>query len=263
MFMFAIYPGTSSVVGYWFWTWTSTMTTPSGTNLAIAYSGWSDPSIALSSAAPILGQLSGTKFISLGGSNSAGAFTATTLSTITSAIQSGAFAQYGGLAFDVEIGDSGLTSAFETAFSAARTMNLKVLVMTTHSAPTGISDANALMTDFIASSNIDYLSPQLYTSGYETINDYSTHAGILWTAYSSAKAAVVPSIVSANLYSDAVTTLGGYGVTCAGFIQWQQQTNIPTTTGKWYCTCIRWLFVIGINIYVTFCNHLNIIYYIS
>jgi len=211
----------ASVVGFYWWNWDSgTPGYPSGTNLGVAFTGYSDPSSALSGSAGLA--LPGLKYIALGGGNSAGDWTSSVLTSITNAINDNSFSGYHGIVFDVEQGDSGLAGQFETAFQAAHSKGLSVLVTISHSAPYGISDAASLMSNFLSSSNIDYISPQLYTSGTETSNDYTTAAGVNWSSYASSVARVVPSIVTANLYSSAQSYFSSQGVSLQGYIQWAQ-----------------------------------------
>lgn len=96
------------------------------------------------------------------------------------------------------------------------------MVTVSHSAPYGIPDSANLMRSFLSNGNIDYLSPQLYTSGTEGGNDFSIVAGVQWSEYAAAKAAVVPSIVRDYMYWDAQGYLSTQGVTTFGWIQWAQ-----------------------------------------
>jgi hypothetical protein len=141
---------------------------------------------------------------------------------IQNAIYSGAFAGYDGIVFDIEEGDSGLSDAFKQCFRAARSKGFYVLVTVSYSAPYGIPDAANLMRSFFPNPDINYLSPQLYTSGTETYNQYSTIAGVQWYEYASAKATVIPSIVTGSLYSSAESFFRSQGVTIDGYVQWSQ-----------------------------------------
>jgi len=160
----------------------------------------------------------------------------TRLTNVKNYINSPGFSGYQGLVFDVEEGTyappvtiENVKSAFEAAFQAAKSKGLKVLVTVSHSAPYGLpnpsgspSDASKLMDAFFASSNIDYISPQLYTSGSEGSNDYTTSGGVPWSRYKNSKAKVVPSIVRSSLYASAQTYFSGQGITLAGYVQWAQ-----------------------------------------
>lgn len=208
--------------GYWNWTWSSSTETPAGTNLGIAFSGWADVSKAVSQSAHVKDHLPGQKFLSLGGgAEDTGAFSQAFLQQIDQAIADGTFEGYDGLAYDIEVGASGLADDFAQSFATAKASGLKVLVTISHSAPYGIADGAALMHGFFSDSNIDYISPQLYTTGKETSNDYADPA-LSWSAYADSKALIIPSIVSANLYDDAVAYFEQRGITLAGYIQWQQ-----------------------------------------
>lgn len=215
-------PADVQTSGFWWWTWSHAAAAPTGTSLGIAFSGWADPGTAVQQSAGLMKRLPGLKFISLGGGNSKGAFTSTCLGAITTAINAGIFGGYDGIAYDVEEGDSGLALAFQKSFAAAKARNFKVLVTVSHSAPYGIGDAPGLMQSFFSDPNIDYLSPQLYTDGDETINNYAISGGVSWAQYAAAKAAVVPSIVNAGLYPGARSYFQGQGVDITGFVQWGQ-----------------------------------------
>lgn len=208
-------------MGYWYWTWSSGQPFPEAT-LSMAFSGYADPTQALENSASILNKLVGTKFISLGGGNEAGSFDADTLQSITAAINNGDFSDYDGIAYDVEEGSSGLEQAFADSFAAAQAKNLKVLVTVSHSAPYGISDAASLMQSFFTNKDIDFMSPQLYTTGSESSNDYDTSGGVEWSEYATSIAAVIPSIVDNSYYPDAQTYFEGQGVTLEGYVQWEQ-----------------------------------------
>lgn len=177
--------------------------------------------MALQQSAAVLDSVPEVRYLTLGGGNQNGAFTQSALQAITAAIEAGQFAAYAGVAYDVEEGDSGLGAAFAASFAAAKAQGLKVLVTVSYSEPYGISDAASLMQGFFADDNIDYLSPQLYTSGTETQNDY-TAVGVSWEKYTTTKASVTPSIVQADMYADAQNYFAQQGVTLGGFVQWSQ-----------------------------------------
>lgn len=210
------------VRGYWWWTWSRTKSAPDDTNVGIAFSGWADVNSAISDSSAVYSKLPGMKVISIGGGNANGRFTVSTLKSLNDALSSGTLNGYDGISYDIEEGDTGLESAFADSFSLAKKLGKTVTVTVSHSAPYGIDDAATLMRSFFSNTNIDYLSPQLYTSGTESSNDFSTQAGVQWTEYAAAKAAVVPSIVRASMYTNAQQTFASYGVTTKGYIQWEQ-----------------------------------------
>jgi LysM repeat protein len=213
-------PVPAPYIGYWRRTWLD-CTPPAGANLSVAFSGWADVAKAVAASQPVMAGLAGSKYICIGGGDKdTGKLTADILSSINSAIAAGQFAGYDGIAYDVEEGDSGLAQSFAQSFAAAKAAGFKVLVTVSHSAPYGITDAAALMASFFTNGNIDFLSPQLYTNGDETANQWATTAGVTWNQYATAKAAVVPAIVTPNLYADAKTTFASYGVTTQGYVVW-------------------------------------------
>lgn len=220
--------------GFWWWTWSGISGAPSGTSLSVAFSGWTDPGNAIRDSASVVGKMPGTKYLSLGGGNANGHWDAASLRRITEAVNRGDFktAGYHGLCYDVEEGDSGLAGAFRDSFAACRRNGLKVLVTVSHSAPYGIGDANALMQSFFSDGNIDILSPQLYTTGNEGSNDYSTTAGVQWESYANTRAAVMPAITKCGLYDDAKHVLGRSGIKVTGFIQWQQSGSCSGDGGS-------------------------------
>lgn len=215
-------PPSSGLIGIWYWTWSKGGGAPAGANLGIAFSGWVDPPTAIQDSNAVKSQLPGTKYICLGGGNSSGAWTADAVQAVTNAIGANSFAGYQGIAYDIEEGSAGLASAFALSFAAAKAKGFQVLVTVSHSAPYGISDAATLMQSFFANPDIDILSPQLYTTGQETSNQYDISDGVTWNEYASAKAVIAPSIVSANLYASAQQYFSDQGVALGGFVQWQQ-----------------------------------------
>jgi len=198
-------------------------------NLGIAFSGWTNPTSALRDSAPIVPGLPGKKYLSLGGGNHNGYWTANDLTVAKAACQNGDFtrAGYAGIAWDIEEGDAGLSGPFAQAFIACRAAGLKNLVTISHSAPYGVPDAAILMAGFFPDPNIDYISPQMYTTGYETTNDWALTAGVQWQEYAKSKAIVIPSIVTGTLYDECERTFAAFGVTIQGYIQWAQTVTIP------------------------------------
>ena len=208
--------------GYYLWTYDPGCALTDA-NLGIAFSGYADIHKALDHSAPILQKLAGARFLCIGGGGAPdGFFTSTALAKLNKAISGGLLSGYQGVAYDVEVGESGLSASFCESFNAAKQMGLKVLVTVSHSAPYGIGDAFELMQSFFADTNVDCLSPQLYTKGDESANQWATSAGVTWDQYATAEAAVVPSLVQASYYADAEQTFKTHGVTTEGFVQWQQ-----------------------------------------
>lgn len=208
-------------IGYWHWTYHHSYDPP-GTTMGMAFYGSVDPAEAIQQSAKVKARLQGDKFICLGGGTSTGSYNSAAITKIVAAIQAGDFAGYQGIAFDVEVGATGLEADFQNLFAVSKAHNFKVLVTISHSRPYGIKDGNTLMHGFFNDANIDFLSPQLYTTGKEAANDYAAY-GIKWSDYTNAKAAVIPSIVKRDYYTDAVNHFKQQGVELKGYVQWQQQ----------------------------------------
>jgi LysM repeat protein len=217
-------------MGYWDWTY-SNAEPPPNTTLSLAFSGEIVVSEVLSKGQLVFDTMVGDKYICFGGGNAAGSFNLARIEAITNAINSGTLCDYDGIAYDVEMVEMDLEDAFATSFKAAQDKGLKVLVTISHSAPydiIGASDANmikaqalALMKSFFVNKNINIISPQLYTNGDETENDYSW-INVNWNEYVNCIAQVVPSIVKASYYTDAEQYFGALDIELSGYVQWQQ-----------------------------------------
>ena len=114
-------------------------------------------------------------------------------------------AGFAGVCFDIEgtKGGQELIDAFERAFAVLRKNGLDVMITTSHSAPYGADSDDiriAMVKSWVESSNVGYLSPQLYTSGGEGTPQLEALMGvngdIPWDLYKGAKAKFVPSIVN-------------------------------------------------------------------
>jgi hypothetical protein len=211
----------TNLAGAYDWTWVVGAPAVSGANMGVAFSGWADVTNALRDSAGTLSSLPGTKYLSIGGGNANGRFTAQVLSNLNAAITAGRLAGYQGICYDIEEGDAGLSTAFATSFATAKQYGFKVLVSVSHSAPYGITDAKTLMTSFFSNSNIDYITPQLYTTGTEIQNDYALVNGVTWNDWKSSRAPIVASIVRASYYDAARNYFStNFGITLRGFIQW-------------------------------------------
>lgn len=195
--------------------------------MAIAFSGWTNPDSAIRDSNNIKGSLPGNKYLSLGGGNANGRWTAGDCQAVVNGCNSGKFSGYQGIAFDIEEGDSGLATPFRNAFSACKSKGIQILVTVSHSAPYGVGDAAALMRSFFSNGDIDIISPQLYTSGNEGSNDWATVAGVNWNEYASSRAQIVPSIVTGTLWPNAYDTFRNSGVTITGYVQWSQSVTTP------------------------------------
>ena len=231
-----MYANASLYSGRYVWTWSSTdddganpalhMNDDDAANLtfSVAFSGWGDIYAALSESEIVYPILQGEKYISVGGGTENGYWTASVLSRLDDAIGKGALDAYVGMVYDIEEGDSGLLSMFRHSFAIAKSKGFKVIVTYSHSAPYGIEDASLLMQGFFLETNIDALSPQLYTTGNESLNDYSELYNVAWSDYYNATPAIIPSLVNGGSYfMDAQEFFETeYGIPISGYVQWTQ-----------------------------------------
>ena len=209
------------IQGYYSLAWTGSRGIPYA-NMSVAFSGWTDVTTALNESAKVSNTLQGERYISFGGGNANGRMSAAGLYNISNAINYGIFNGYDGIVYDVEEGDGGLAQAFTESFRTAKSNGFKVIVTVSHSQPYGIPDSIQLMSTFLRSEYIDYLSPQLYTSGTEASNDYAITNGYVWENYRGSRPGIVISIVRASLFEDAKKFFANKGVPIVGFIQWEQ-----------------------------------------
>jgi hypothetical protein len=230
LYLFLVAFASSQYQGIWWWTWSSGVSGAQNLNLAVAFSGWVDSAQAIQESASLVSKLPGTKLLSLGGGDSSGRWTSTHVSNAALACRNGDFtkAGYHGIAWDIEEGDAGLSSGFASAFSDCKKAGLINLVTISHSAPYGFTDAATLMNGFFPDSNIDFLSPQLYTTGTEGANDYSLTAGVSWSNWVNCKPKVIPSIVTGSYYGDAQKQFASYGIPTYGYVQWAQSVTLPS-----------------------------------
>ncbi|KAG5192730.1 hypothetical protein JKP88DRAFT_159682 [Tribonema minus] len=210
----------AAVKGYYDQTWQQ-RAAPSGTNLGVAFGGWADVDQALADAQQVYNNLVGSKYLDIGGGDSNGRWTSNSITKLNNGLGKIKSAGYVGVCYDIEEGDAGLSTAFANSFAKAKAAGLKVLVTISHSQPYGFSDAATIMNTMFASASVDYVSPQLYTSGGETANDWTVDGGAIgWRSYASSKGKIVPSVVKASMYANAQSTFQSYGVTTAGYITW-------------------------------------------
>jgi hypothetical protein len=226
--------GGNYIVGYYKWTYASPpLPTPSfGANVGIAFSGYADPNAALSNSAGVRFFTPGLQYICLGGGTAPGGhFTAAIVNSITAAINANMFNGYQGIVFDIELGDSGLAGPFNAAFAAAKSKELDVVMTTSYSAPFMIGDAAALMASFFQNNNIDYLSPQLYTHGTESQNDFSANSAVAWSQWSGPnRPGIIPSMVRSSFFNPGTDSQNGansffvnkLGLKVSGLFQWSQ-----------------------------------------
>jgi len=231
-------PPAPEYLGYYSYTWDAGSVGPKGANLGVAFSGWVDPQQAIAYTGP---PLQGTKYVSVGGGNGNGHFSAARLETIASSINIFTGAGFEGLCFDVEECDAGLAEHFEKAIAAAKAGGMKVFVTVSHSAPYGCPDGAKLVASFLQNENLEFVSPQLYTAGTEPCADFTANDQLDWSGWAvPAKTRIVPSIVDVYQYPQAYGYFKHYwNVTLAGYMQWTEDGSgkchsiSPVVTDQW------------------------------
>jgi hypothetical protein len=206
---------TTGIIGYYDQTW-APHGAPAGANLGVAFGGWASATTALSDAAGVFSSLVGAKYLDVGGGDTTGRWSLNSITELNSKLSTIKATGYAGVCYDIEEGDGRLAGALTNSFALAKSAGLKVLVTVSHSKPYLISDADTVMAGIASSASVDYLSPQLYTTGNEAANDF----GGTWTLFKTAKAAIVVSIAKPSLYSSAQTYFSQQGITLAGYISW-------------------------------------------
>ena len=117
--------------------------------------------------------------MTIGGGNEKGVFTESSINAIITNLPKVPAAGYSGIVFDIEVvncSSSTIIPLFAKAFSTAKSLNLTVVVTTSHSAPSNTTtpqDAIDIVTAWQTDSNIDMLSPQIYSTGTEASPDFS------------------------------------------------------------------------------------------
>jgi hypothetical protein len=179
----------------------------------------------------VYARLPGRKVLSFGGYNAAndrGYWTAAKLSAINNAFNTGLIStdKYGAILYDIEYGDTGLLSAFLQSFAIAKAMGFQVIVCVSGPAPFAFADLYTLAKGFVISDDVDIISPMLYASGYESVNDYYGD----WAA-GGWKGVVKPRIVVSITgyahrnggYADAQKWfLTNLNIATNGFITWEE-----------------------------------------
>ena len=227
----------AAMIGYYAWNWGAGSFGPSNANIGVAFTGLVDVKDAVDQYTPGVAwccpHLIGPNdkgFISIGGGNAAGQFTVSSLAAIAKdmhyIVES---EQYSGVIFDVEIliGDSApLIKGFNKVFKAAKKAGLQVGVTTSHSAPYQTDTPQVaidVVKSWVTSDDIDFLSPQLYSSGMEGAPEFAetagcAQAGCKWDLYKNAKPTFVPAIVDPTHYAPSQQYFASkYGIQTEGY----------------------------------------------
>eukprot|EP01063_Lacrimia_lanifica_P012715 TRINITY_DN193_c0_g1_i1.p1 TRINITY_DN193_c0_g1~~TRINITY_DN193_c0_g1_i1.p1 ORF type:complete len:246 (+),score=89.48 TRINITY_DN193_c0_g1_i1:53-790(+) len=228
----------AELVGYYSWNWGSGSQGPPGANMGIAFTGLVDLDKAIAQYTPgaawCCPELKGKKVVTVGGGNGAGTFNVANINKITAGIGAVQKANYTGIIFDVEEVSgpaADVNVAFGKAFAAAKKAGLTVAITMSHSAPYACdtpADAVAMVKAWAADTNVDILSPQLYSSGSEAKPEFAetnscVAQGCTWDLYAPFKGVFAPSIVDAAQYDEVKSFFAKKGIPTGGFIEWRQR----------------------------------------
>ena len=232
----------ATMIGYYAWNWGAGSHGSPDATIGVAFTGLNDVHKAVDQytpgcawCCPVLKGPEGKGIISIGGGNTAGIFTEDILDSITNdmdyIVDSN---QYSGIILDVEIcqGPSdGLIKGFNKVIDAAKKAGLTVGITSSHSAPY-MTDTPQVAVDLVKSwaahDQLDYLSPQLYSSGMEgapcLLETYACQStGCTWDLYKGFKGKFIPSIVRPSHYEESQKFFSEkYGIETAGYIMWAQ-----------------------------------------
>ena len=111
----------------------------------------------------------------------AGAAGALTYAAAPQPVTSGYGMTFNTLAFDIEVGDSGLAQDFISLFQQASELGFNIVVIINHTCSYGFSDATTLVPALLQCQYVNYISPELYTENIATMNEYVANSQIPWT----------------------------------------------------------------------------------
>jgi len=219
---------------FYSWSWNGGDAGPADSNSSVHFSGWNTIPQALSETLdhPLVGE----KYLSIGGGNHNGILSADILTQFVADL--GQVQGYDGIMFDVEKvrgSFDAVNAKFNDAFAAVKAAGMKVAITVSHTAPYDTDSpqiATQLVQSFVANTNVDIISPQLYTSGTESQPDFAVtgscaSAGCDWDMYLSMHAGMrfVPSLANASQYDATKAYFEPKGIPCTGYIQWQQTSR--------------------------------------
>lgn len=225
------------------WTGSSDYQGPKDTNMGVTFTGRlpGDPEANI---APMT--KNAINLLSYGGGNEFGAWSLAVTQAVadSSNLDAVIALNYDGIVIDAEVYATGQTvtvAEWNTMFAAIKARNLLLIVTISHFSPYGMPNANALVVDWLSNPHIDYLSPQLYTSGTETENDWEGFS----SAWVSASTPIAPSIVQKSYYdqlgSNSVTT---YLPNAKGYLVW---SNTPPPKPGPGPTCVSGYFPVRVR----------------
>jgi hypothetical protein len=226
------------------WTGSDPYQGPTDTNTGVTFTGRlpGDPEANI---APMT--KNSLNLLSYGGGNELGAWSLAVTEAVaaTSNLDAVIALAYDGIVIDAEVYASGETvtvDEWNTMFAAIKAKNLVLIVTISHFSPYGMLNGDVLVADWLSNPLIDYLSPQLYTTGTEPQNDWEGFSQV-WT---TASTPIAPSIVQESYYDQ----LGSNSVTAylpnaKGYLVW---SNTPPPQPGPGPTCVSGYFPVRVKV---------------
>lgn len=216
-----------NLVGYYAPTWGYPSLGPDDATASVAFSGWNDIKTAIKESGSV--DLKGMTFLSLGGSSEQGTFNPDTVQKMGKQCELIKKEGYDGVVFDIEVtrGGQALLDALDKTYGKCKDAGLTVMVTTSHSAPTGVSLGvirEKLIDSWVASDNIDIISPQLYSWGGEEDPEFATTwpcDNCTWTRYAGSKAKMMPSVVEGSHLKVIKKFFAKKDLPVDGYFQWK------------------------------------------
>jgi len=236
---------TGPIRGYYQWSWTSAPSGgPSDTNACVFFSGWNNVDSALGDNAwdgCSNFSESDDKYFSIGGGNNNGILNASTVQQFIADLSKVTAKGFNGVMWDIEKvqgSASAMNPVFSSAFAAVKNAGLKNAITVSHTAPYDCDtpqDAVDFVKAFVQDANVDIISPQLYTSGWESQPDFAVTGFCSslaepcgWNLYQNARAGlkVAPSIATSSQYDATKSHLKNEEqIETSGYFVWQQSNR--------------------------------------
>jgi chitinase len=263
--LFFIQQVSADIKGYYMWSWAGLSTGPNDSTDAVYFSGFNDYDTAINqmSKNPMYTMRGGRRddrnvWFTFGGGNAKGELSVENINDFTKKIKDVKRNGFYGVMWDIEWvrGKAGscakdtrgsIREALRKAFAKVKKAGLDNAITVSHTAPykTGVDketgreyispkDQVDLMKALLKDSNVDIISPQLYTRGDETDPDFAATGSCAstcgWDLYKHMHDGMkfVPSIVNPSHYE---ATKEGFedinknlnlDLKCSGYFVWEQ-----------------------------------------
>ena len=226
------------------WTGSDPYQGPSDTNAGVTFTGRlpGDPEANI---APMTKD--SLNLLSYGGGNALGAWSLAAVQAVANSANLDAVIalNYDGIVIDAEeyaSGQSVTVAQWNDMFAAIKAKGLLLIVTIPHFSPYGMSNGNELVADWLSNPLIDFLSPQLYTSGTEPQNDWVGFS----QAWVTASTPIAPSIVQES-YDDQLgsNSVTAYLPNAKGYLVWSNTAPPQPGPGP---TCVSGYFPVGTKV---------------